>query len=70
MTPILVIVLAVLAVLAIAVLSAVVVRGRRKSARAAVDGTSAAVGELADRVIDRVAERAGEAEDRAAPSLR
>ena len=68
MTPILIIVLAVLAV---AVLAAVVVRGRRKSARAAVDDPSSAVGELADRVIDRVAERAGEAEDRtAAPSLR
>ena len=67
MTPILIIVLA---VLAIAVLAAVVVRGRRKSARAAVDDPSSAVGELADRVIDRVAERAGEAEDRTAPSLR
>ena len=67
MTPILIIVLA---VLAIAVLAAVVVRGRRKSALAAVDDPSSAVGELADRVIDRVAERAGEAEDRAAPSLR
>ena len=67
MTPILIIVVA---VVAIAVLAAVVVRGRRKSARAAVGDPSAAVGELADRVIDRVAERAGEAEDRAAPSLR
>ena len=67
MTPVLIIVLA---VLAIAVLAAVVVRGRRKSARAAVDDPSSAVGELADRVIDRVAERAGETEDRTAPSLR
>ena len=67
MTPILIISLAVLAV---AVLAAVVVRGRRKSARAAVDDPSSAVGELADRVIGRVAERAGEAEDRTAPSLR
>ena len=59
-----------LAVLAVAVLGAVVARRRRKSAGAAVDDHSSAVGALADRVVHGVASRAGETEDRTAPSLR
>ena len=63
----LVLVIAAIAALLLAAIAVAMVR-RRVSSGAPGDDSSA-VGELADRVIDRVAERAGEAEDRAAPSL-
>ena len=67
MTPILIVALAVLAAALVA--AVVVVRRRRQRSTAGVDG-SEAVGQLADRVIDRVAERVPGAADEASPSLR
>ena len=67
MTPILIIALAVLAAALVA--AVVVVRRRRQRSTAGVDG-SEAVGQLADRVIDRVAERVPGAAGEASPSLR
>ena len=68
MTLVLVLVIAAVAALLLAAIAVAMVR-RRVSSGAPGDDSSA-VGELADRVIDRVAERAGGAEDRTVPSLR
>ena len=69
MTPAIIVALAVLATAAAVVTVIVLVRKRRQPRTARVDGSDA-VGELADRVIDRVAERAPGAAAEASPSLR
>ena len=68
MTPILVVALVVLAASVLA--AVVVVRRRRRTPAAAVVDDAAAVGEVADRVVGRVADRAREAVDGPTPSLR
>ena len=69
MTLTLVLVLAVVAIALCVAVAAVIVRRRSSSPRSAADDAPQ-VGELADRVFDRVAERAGEPDHRASPSLR
>ena len=65
----LVLVIAAVAALLLVAIAIAMVRRRPVSSSAPGDDSSA-VGEMADRVIDRVAERAGGAEDRTVPSLR
>ena len=69
MTPAVVVVLAVVAAAVLVAVAVVAARRRRRRPTAGIDG-DAAVGQLADRVIDRVAERDPGAAAEAAGSLR
>ena len=69
MTLVVIVALAVLAAAVLVTVAVVAARRRHRAPTTGVDG-DAAMGQVADRVIDRVAERAPAASDEAGPSLR